>query len=51
MFSLPDSFTSNIGTNATSVIGALSPVTELICGVLLGSLVLTIIINALTNHK
>jgi hypothetical protein len=51
MFSLPDNFTSSIGTNATGVISALSPYTTLILGVLLATLVISIIISTLTHHK
>lgn len=50
MFSLPEDFTTNVGTNATGVIGALAPYTELIIGVLLGALVITLIIGAISGH-
>lgn len=51
MFTLPDNFVSSVGTNATGVISALSPITTLILGVLLGGLVLTMIIKAIAGHK
>lgn len=47
MFQLPSNFTTNVGTNATSAIGALAPVAELVVGVLLAVLVLSIIINTI----
>jgi hypothetical protein len=50
MFSLPENFTTDIGTNATGVISALSPVATLIIGVLLAVLVLSVIISAI-SHK
>jgi F0F1-type ATP synthase assembly protein I len=51
MFSLPSNFVSNISTNTTGVLSALSPVAELIIGVLLGALVLGIIIRVLSGHR
>jgi len=51
MFSLPENFTSAVSSNATSAISALAPYTELIVGVLLATLVITIIISTLTHHK
>jgi len=50
MFSLPTDFVTDIGTNATGVISALSPVATLIIGVLLAVLVLSVIISAI-SHK
>lgn len=51
MFSLPLDFVSDIGTNATGVISALSPYTTLILGVLLAVLVISVLVSTLTNHK
>lgn len=51
MFSLPSDFVSGIGTNATGVLSALAPYTQLIIGVLLATLVITVIISTLTGHK
>lgn len=51
MFTLPTDFTTGIGTNATGTISALSPVVQLILGVLLGAVVISIIISTLTHHK
>lgn len=51
MFELPSNFVSSVNTNATGAIGALSPITTLIVGVLLGALVLTIIIRSISGHK
>lgn len=51
MFTLPENFTSSIGTNATGVISALAPYTTLILGVLLATLVITVLIKSLTGHK
>jgi len=51
MFSLPDNFVTNIGTNTTGVLSALSPVATLIISVLLATLVLSVIISAISNHK
>jgi len=51
MFSLPNDFVTNIGTNATGVISALSPVATLVIGVLLATLVLSVIISTISHHK
>ncbi len=51
MFELPENFTSGVSSNATDAISALAPYTELILGVLLATLVLTVIISTLTHHK
>lgn len=47
MFSLPTNFVTDISTNSTAVLSALSPVVTLIIGVLLAGAVLTLIINAI----
>lgn len=47
MFSLPTGFVSDIGTSATGVLSALGPYITLILGVLLGTLVLSILIGAI----
>lgn len=49
MFELPTGFVADISDNTTDVIAALSPVTTLLLGVLLATLVITIIIRAF--HK
>jgi len=51
MFSLPSDFVTNINTNATDVISALAPYTELIIGVLLAVVVLGYLISAIAHHK
>lgn len=51
MFTLPNDFVSQIGTNSTSVISALSPFITLILGVLLAVLVISVLISTLTHHK
>ena len=51
MFSLPSDFVSSIGTNATGVLSALAPYTTLIIGVLLATLVISVIISTLSHHK
>jgi hypothetical protein len=51
MFDLPTNFVSGIGTNATGVLASLAPYTELIIGVLLATLVISVIISTLTSHK
>lgn len=45
MFSLPTDFVSSIGTNATGVISALSPLVTLILGVLLAVFAIGAIIS------
>ena len=51
MFELPEGFTTDIGTNATGVLSALAPYTTLIIGVLLATLVISVIVSTLTHHK
>jgi len=51
MFSLPNDFVSDISSNATQAISALSPYTTLIIGVLLAVLVISVIIRTLSSHK
>ena len=51
MFTLPTDFVSNINSNATGVITALAPYTELIVGVLLAVLVIGYLISAISHHK
>jgi len=51
MFSLPSDFVTNINTNATGVLSALASPVTLILGVLLATLVVGYLINALTHHK
>lgn len=46
MFELPSGFVSGITSNATSAISALSPVVQLVLGVLLATTVIVIIIKA-----
>jgi len=47
MPTLPETFVSDISTNATNMIASLSPVVTLIVGVLLAGIVVTLIINAI----
>jgi hypothetical protein len=47
MPTLPTNFVANISSNATDMIASLSPFVTLILGVLLASVVISIIINAL----
>lgn len=49
IISLPQNFVSDIGTNATDVIGTLSPFATLVIGVLLAVLVITVLINSLKH--
>lgn len=49
MFSLPVDFVSDMGANATSTIGALSPYITLILGVLLAVLVISILIKSISK--
>jgi len=51
MFSLPSTFVSDVSSNATDAISALSPYTTLIVGVLLAVLVISVIIRTLSGHK
>lgn len=44
---LPSNFVSNISANATDMIASLAPFAELIIGVLLAGVVLTLIIHAI----
>jgi hypothetical protein len=50
IISLPDNFTTLIGSNATDVLGALSPYITLVIGVLLAVLVVSVLIDALKHH-
>lgn len=50
MFTLPTNFVSDIASSTTGVLSSLSGVTTLIIGVLLATLVITLIINALRHH-
>jgi hypothetical protein len=50
MFTLPTNFVSDIGSSTTGVLSALGGTTTLIIGVLLATLVITLIINALRHH-
>jgi hypothetical protein len=47
MFSLPSDFVTNIASSSTQVIAALSPFVELILGVLLATIVISILVHAL----
>jgi hypothetical protein len=47
MPTLPSDFVTNISTNATAMIASLSGYAELIIGVLLAGVVLTLIIHAI----
>lgn len=51
VFALPENFVTNVNTNATDVIGALSSPISLILGVLLAMLVLGYLISAISHHK
>lgn len=51
IFALPSDFVANINANATDVIGSLSGYLELIVGVLLATLVIGYLINAISHHK
>ena len=50
IFALPTDFITNIGANTTDILSALSPIVELILGVLLVSVALSIIIKSFTKH-
>ncbi len=47
MPTLPNDFVSNISSNATDMIASLSPFAELVIGVLLAGVVLTLVIHAI----
>lgn len=51
MFELPEGFVSDVSSNATSAIASLAPYTELIVGVLLAVLVISVIIRTLSGHR
>jgi len=51
MFSLPETFVTDITSNATSAISALTPFVTLILGVLLSVVVVSVLIKTLTGHK
>jgi len=50
MFELPTNFVSGVSSNATSAIASLSPVAQLIIGILLAVLVLTAIIRVIAGR-
>ena len=51
IFALPTDFVANVSSNATDVLGSLSPYIELIIGVLLAVLVISYLISAISTHK
>jgi hypothetical protein len=50
IIALPENFVTDISTNATDVVGSLSPFITLVTGVLLATVVITLLINALRHH-
>lgn len=50
MPTLPSDFTTNVSSNSTTMIANLAPYAELVIGVLLSAVVLTIIIHAIRGH-
>jgi len=50
MPTLPSDFTTNVSSNSSAMIANLSPYAELVIGVLLAAVVLTVIIRAISGH-
>ena len=50
IITMPEGFTTDISANATDVIGSLGGFITLVIGVLLATLVISILINSIKHH-
>jgi len=51
MIQLPAGFTTGVASSSTDVIAALGPYIELVLGVLLAAVVITVLIHAISGRK